>query len=125
MPGNGAIRLTTARYYTPSGRSIQAKGIEPDIDVPAQRFETVDEAKKRREGDLRGAFNNAGQGRVDLTPQAPGTTPPAVAPSPTNPTAPAAPGAGAQPQISGEDYQLARALDLLRGIALYQQRVVN
>ena len=125
LPGNGAIRLTTARYYTPSGRSIQAKGIEPDIDVPAQRFETVDEAKKRREGDLRGAFNNAGQGRVDLTPQAPGTTPPAVAPSPTNPTAPAAPGAGAQPQISGEDYQLARALDLLRGIALYQQRVVN
>ena len=38
-PGNGALRLTTARYFTPSGRSIQAKGIEPDItvlqDVPA------------------------------------------------------------------------------------------
>ncbi|HLI22384.1 MAG TPA: S41 family peptidase [Stellaceae bacterium] len=32
-PGNGALRLTTARYYTPSGRSIQAKGIEPDIEV--------------------------------------------------------------------------------------------
>ena len=31
--GNGALRLTTARYYTPSGRSIQAKGIEPDIEV--------------------------------------------------------------------------------------------
>jgi len=39
-PGNGALRLTTARYFTPSGRSIQAKGITPDIevlqDVPAE-----------------------------------------------------------------------------------------
>ena len=33
IPGNGAIRLTTSRYYTPSGTSIQAKGIEPDIIV--------------------------------------------------------------------------------------------
>ena len=32
--GEGALRLTTARYFTPSGRSIQAKGIEPDINVP-------------------------------------------------------------------------------------------
>ncbi len=31
--GNGALRLTTARYYTPSGRSIQAKGITPDIEI--------------------------------------------------------------------------------------------
>ena len=35
LGGNGAMRLTTARYYTPSGRSIQAKGIEPDIEVAA------------------------------------------------------------------------------------------
>ena len=34
---NGALRLTTARYYTPSGRSIQAKGIDPDIDRAAGR----------------------------------------------------------------------------------------
>ena len=33
LGANGALRLTTARYYTPSGRSIQAKGIEPDIEV--------------------------------------------------------------------------------------------
>jgi carboxyl-terminal processing protease len=33
LGGNGALRLTTARYYTPSGRSIQAKGIEPDVEV--------------------------------------------------------------------------------------------
>lgn len=126
LPGNGAIRLTTARYYTPSGRSIQAKGIEPDIDVPAQRFETVEEAKKRREGDLRGAFANSGQGRVETAPQAPqSTTPPTPAPAPAAPAAPGAAGAEVQPQISSEDYQLARALDLLRGIALYNQRVVN
>jgi len=35
LPGHGAMRLTTARYYTPSGRSIQAKGIDPDIVVRA------------------------------------------------------------------------------------------
>jgi carboxyl-terminal processing protease len=50
---NGAIRLTTARYYTPSGRSIQARGIEPDIEVfpelpeDLQDFETVSEAELR------------------------------------------------------------------------------
>ena len=40
LPGHGAMRLTTARYYTPSGRSIQAKGIEPDIIVEAAKIET-------------------------------------------------------------------------------------
>ena len=50
---SGAIRLTTARYYTPSGRSIQAKGIEPDIEVlpelpkDLQDFDTVSEAELR------------------------------------------------------------------------------
>jgi carboxyl-terminal processing protease len=50
-PGNGALRLTTARYFTPSGRSIQAKGIEPDItvlqDVPADPSDTEGEASLR------------------------------------------------------------------------------
>ena len=57
--GNGALRLTTARYYTPSGRSIQAKGIEPDLvveqDVPAEikgRTDTLGEASLR--GHLKG-----------------------------------------------------------------------
>ena len=39
LPGHGAMRLTTARYYTPSGRSIQAKGIDPDIVVEAAKIE--------------------------------------------------------------------------------------
>ena len=54
-PGNGALRLTTARYFTPSGRSIQAKGIEPDItvlqDVPADLTPTDDDGG---EASLRG-----------------------------------------------------------------------
>ena len=41
LPGHGAMRLTTARYYTPSGRSIQAKGIEPDIVVEPAKIEKI------------------------------------------------------------------------------------
>ena len=56
LPGNTAIKLTTARYYTPNGRSIQAKGIEPDIEI-----EEVPGAKKNgllREADLDGHLTN-------------------------------------------------------------------
>ena len=41
LPGHGAMRLTTARYYTPSGRSIQAKGIDPDIVVEPAKIEKI------------------------------------------------------------------------------------
>ena len=41
LPGHGAMRLTTARYYTPSGRSIQARGIEPDIVVEPAKIEKI------------------------------------------------------------------------------------
>src|SRR6185295_10989938 len=56
---NGAIRLTTARYYTPSGRSIQAKGIEPDIKVlEAVPEELKGEDKAESEASLRGHLPN-------------------------------------------------------------------
>ena len=42
LSGNGAIRLTTARYYTPAGTSIQAKGIVPDIEVHQANIEQLD-----------------------------------------------------------------------------------
>src|SRR5207253_776566 len=45
LAGHGAMRLTTARYYTPSGRSIQAKGIDPDIVVEAAKIAKDDKAK--------------------------------------------------------------------------------
>ncbi len=41
----GAVKLTTARYYTPSGRSIQAEGIEPDIELPRVKLETLESSK--------------------------------------------------------------------------------
>ncbi|MFY7781447.1 MAG: S41 family peptidase, partial [Tagaea sp.] len=101
----GAIRLTTARYYTPSGRSIQAQGIEPDILVEAARIERTAQGPQRREADLRGALRNDQAAPAQGAPQ---------------PSAPAANEEAAQE--TAQDYQLARALDLLRGLALYQQR---
>jgi carboxyl-terminal processing protease len=68
LRGDGAMRLTTARYYTPSGRSIQALGISPDIvvqqpipdpvDPDAPKEETSAAARERSEADLRGAITN-------------------------------------------------------------------
>jgi carboxyl-terminal processing protease len=61
LGGNGAVRLTTARYYTPSGRSIQAKGIDPDVevlqDIP-EELKGKDETKG--EAGLRGHLQNGG-----------------------------------------------------------------
>ena len=48
LAGHGAMRLTTARYYTPSGRSIQAVGIEPDIVVEAAKIESLAAADQQR-----------------------------------------------------------------------------
>ena len=66
LRGDGAMRLTTARYYTPSGRSIQALGVSPDIVVeqPRRKPETEEDEEKsaaartRSEADLRGRLNN-------------------------------------------------------------------
>jgi len=130
LPGHGAMRLTTARYYTPSGTSIQAAGIEPDIVVPPARIEEL-EVSGRREADLRGALSN-------------GNGEPAVVPVPANDdAAPDAgedgasdegvPGEGETEETAEEaaereaatDYQLLRALDLLRGIALFERRAAE
>ncbi len=59
---NGALRLTTARYYTPSGRSIQAQGIVPDIVMPITRPGEDAPTERRREADLRGALDVADEG---------------------------------------------------------------
>ncbi|HUC63375.1 MAG TPA: S41 family peptidase [Alphaproteobacteria bacterium] len=112
---HGAMRLTTARYYTPSGRSIQARGIEPDIVVPEAKIEKVAEPEFRTESELKGALPN--------------DTP---APKPQSAVGPNGKAEPAEP-VEGEDldkavdgdYQLARALDLLRGMALFQQKVAN
>jgi carboxyl-terminal processing protease len=62
--GNGALRLTTARYFTPSGRSIQAKGISPDVevlqDVPEEVKARAAAAENKGEASLRGHLKAEG-----------------------------------------------------------------
>ena len=108
MPGHGAIRLTTARYYTPSGVSIQAKGIAPDIEVALARIEKLNQGPIREE-DLRGALDGKGEASED--PEQTGE-------------------AGEQPEEaaidpSEVDFQLARALDLLRGLTIFKDLNLN
>src|SRR6187200_972502 len=64
LGSNGALRLTTARYYTPSGRSIQAKGIEPDAVVEEELPEDMSKAPENIEGEanLRGHLRSGGEG---------------------------------------------------------------
>ncbi len=110
LPGHGAMRLTTARYYTPSGRSIQAKGIEPDIVIEQAKVETI-KSERISEADLRGALDSK-KGEK------------AAAPAPEAAVAPEGAKAAAKPEVSKlvnlvDDYQLARAVDLARGVAIY------
>ncbi len=149
IPGHGAIRLTTARYYTPSGRSIQAKGIEPDIHVEQAKVEVLAGPQFRSESELPGALQNIGGTAPDdsgngQTP-APGTTPGTTVPpqSGTSPdttgtgtgtgTGSAAPVPTATPVDQSDfdtaqpdkDYQLARAIDLLHGYSLFSAAKAN
>lgn len=103
MQDNSAMRLTTARYYTPSGRSIQGTGIEPDILVEPAKVERVAQRGRRSEASLRGSLTNdtlddgieEDEAATERTTQ------------------------------DVDDYQLARALDLIQGLALYRQTLTN
>jgi carboxyl-terminal processing protease len=141
----GAMRLTTALYYTPSGRSIQGTGITPDLVVQPARIEQVALPQTEHEADLRGALKNtgpeaAGTAPAGKPPAASSATPPtsnaAPAATPTTSTTPAnknadiPPGATPLPKLSDavdannfgtdKDYQLVRAIDLLRGVTLFK-----
>lgn len=97
LPGYGAIRLTTERYYTPSGRSIQAEGIEPDIIVKQANIEEIDSKFERpREADLQKALDADKRRR----------------------------GEDIEDEDNDDDkwqkdYQLTRAVDLVRGVARF------
>ena len=108
LSGNSAMRLTTARYYTPSGVSIQAKGITPDIEVALARIEKL-EGGITREEDLRGALDNGKKVDDGTTKQ--NATDKSVKPSKTD-----------QSKI---DYQLARALDLIRGVSIFNNEATR
>jgi carboxyl-terminal processing protease len=101
LPGHGAMRLTTARYYTPSGRSIQARGIDPEIVVEQAKIEKIAQPDMIHESDLPRALKNQ-------TPVA----------------APAKAGALAATESSAvptDDYQLSRAVDLLQGVSMFDE----
>jgi carboxyl-terminal processing protease len=112
LAGEGAMRLTTARYYTPSGRSIQALGIAPDIVVaqptpPAPVDGTGEEAEEPgftpreiHEGDLRGALGNDSLSEEELS---------QLEEEQAKAEAAAA--------LREEDYQLAYAIDILKGLS--------
>ncbi|HYI83068.1 MAG TPA: S41 family peptidase, partial [Acetobacteraceae bacterium] len=116
IPGQGAIRLTTARYFTPSGRSIQATGIEPDIEVLAQREQATANIPREREADLRRALRN--QGDVQQPAGAaipPLQLPPGVAERVTRLPAEGAP--AFDPTKPETDFQFQQATQLLRNLA--------
>ena len=139
LGGQGAIRLTTARYYTPSGRSIQAKGIDPDILVEQAKIDRAASGQPRSEAELRGHLENpddknAGKPATGAAQPEPKAEPKAE-PKPDQTTVPdptAKPEAkpdGAAPAVTAdgkepEDYQLTRALDLLRGWRLLSEKPV-
>ncbi|MFI3241372.1 MAG: S41 family peptidase [Alphaproteobacteria bacterium] len=88
----GAMKITTAKYYTPSGRSIQAKGIEPDILVKPAKIEDIERIYSRSEADLKNALKNDTEENKN-----------------------------AKKEEKIEDYQLLRAVDLVKALSLYSQ----
>ncbi|MBK1671122.1 hypothetical protein CKO28_24255 [Rhodovibrio sodomensis] len=115
LESGGALRLTTARYYTPSGDSIQAQGIVPDIKVAQAEINRREANRSLREQDLRGALEREGEGGGD-------------SPQDSQPQASQADDGGGDGKGKGaterlaQDYQLNRAVTLLRGIALMNRQ---
>jgi carboxyl-terminal processing protease len=108
LRGDGAMRLTTARYYTPSGRSIQALGVSPDIIVAQPRREPEAEeeeengtaARIRSEADLRGRLNNDSLSEDEIRQIEEDREK-----------------AEKSAELREQDYQLAYAIDILKGLS--------
>lgn len=100
LPGYGAIRITTARYYTPSGRSIQAKGIEPDIEVHPAKVENLDTYPTRSEAELRNALDKDKKKKNYTSKEDNNDN-------------------DDEEKQEVKDYQLRRAVDLIKGLSLY------
>lgn len=110
--GNGtAVKLTTARYYTPKGRSIQAAGIEPDIKLKALKIGADNNADSDliKESDLTGHLNND---RTDKNETNPSENTPTPSQQPAN----------TDSELAQNDYQLYEALNLLKGMTLIKNR---
>ncbi len=110
LRGDGAMRLTTARYYTPSGRSIQALGVSPDIVVvqpprdpaaePEEETESSAAARRRSEADLRGSLEND-----------------SISEDQRNQLLEEQTAAEEAAKLREEDFQLSYAIDLLKGLS--------
>ncbi|RVT95534.1 S41 family peptidase [Rhodovarius crocodyli] len=112
LGSNGAIRLTTARYYTPSGRSIQNTGIEPDIEVRASRDDNA--RQREREADLRRSLRNEGGVAPNAVQLPPLNLPQGVAERVQAEPAENAP--AFDPTKPETDFQLQQALTLIRAL---------
>jgi len=93
------IRLTTARYYTPSGESIQGKGINPDIIVEQGEFESY-EFERYSESDLKDSLDKEDDENTNNTEDA---------------------DLSEKEERLAKDYQLKRALDLLKGLSIFEE----
>ena len=113
MNNGSAIKLTTARYFTPKGRSIQAKGIVPDIVVEETANGAIDNSLSVKEADLSGHLSNPKE---------------AEAPSKNELTkAPQNESKYAEKYTpiefgSKDDYQLGQALNLLKGVQIMSRK---
>ncbi len=121
LPGNGAMRLTTARYYTPSGRSIQALGITPDVVVAETREEPV-RFGAEREADLNNVLSNqGGTGSLPLPPRS--DIPPVATEIPDKPPEGFPKFDPAKPTET--DFQLQQALKLVAAMAAQKPPTAN
>ncbi|MDE1168168.1 MAG: S41 family peptidase [Pseudomonas sp.] len=99
-----ALKITTALYYTPNGRSIQAQGIVPDVEVRQGKVTSDQDSENFKEADLQGHLGN-GNGGADR---------------PSSNKVPAATSKSARPQDS--DFQLSQALSLLKGLSVTRNK---
>jgi len=105
LNGDHALKLTTARYYTPNGRSIQAQGIKPDIEVHQGKFSVEDESKYYKEADLTGHLENPNE-KSESADEDKETS------SETK-------------DLTAKDYQLYQALTMLKGMRILSRKPVS
>ena len=110
----GAVKLTTARYFTPSGRSIQAEGIEPDILLDRVKLEALDKAKFEsiKEADLSGHLTNGNKAGKKSSDEDQSDEKDAEDKDTD----------GTKPDIDMRDYPLHEALNLLKGVSIMRSR---
>ena len=126
MPGHGAMRLTTSRYYTPSGHSIQAKGIVPDIIVEQAKIESIKKERMRLEANLKNRLKNEEDDKDFLSKNRKTGERKKIEGEDSDGAKNGDDNAITDRTIDGEikasqDFQLSRALDLIRGLSVFGQ----